>query len=442
MKNKIVILVMLFASIFLISACKKITPLTIWVGTESVEFYTLKMQEYAASYEEETGKAFPHEIAVKGVDTGTAAATFLEDTQAGADIFTVAHDNLGRLTRGSSAIAPVTDTELLAQINADNPDEFLGVIKSTVGGTEYTFGVPYIAQALVLYYNKEFLNETDILTWEGILAKAVQHRKQAVSLAGTDGFNNSFILLAKNAETGESSLKIYNNGDIEDNYAVGDDTISKLKWGQWFFTHPNGAKRPTESGWTVELTNKTSISFISGAWHFNGALSALGSNLGIAPLPTFTIQEDQAHGTVEAGTVFKSGTFTDAKIFVMKKNSDKAEHLQDILKFLSSKEVQEESFIAAQNLPAYKNASTEFASMQGDSIENELARAQIEMFDHGMPQPFGLDTRFNFYYYSKGGPDLILEILENNNNAFTTFEQIRAQLLIVQTIWSTGNRPE
>lgn len=440
MKNKLMILVILVASVLFIAGCKKATPLTIWVGTESVEFYTEQMAIYVENYKEQTGNDFPHQISVRGVDTGTAAATFLEDTQAGADIFTVAHDNLGRLTRGSSSIAPVTDSALLAQINNDNPDTFLNVIKSVVGGTEYTFGIPYIAQSLVLYYNKEYLTETDVLTWEGIVAKAAQHNKQAVSLAGTDGFNNSFILLAKNAATGATSLKLYENGDINENYALGDDTIAKMKWGQWLFTHPNGAKRPTESGWTVELTNETSLSFISGAWHFNGVRSALGSKLGITVLPKFTITADQAYGTVTAGTEFQSGTFADAKIFVMKKNSDKAEFLQDILLFLSSKEVQEASFVAAQNLPAYKNAATEFESMQGDSLENQLARAQIEMFEHGIPQPFGFDNRYNFYYYSKGGPDLILEILENNNSAFNTFEQIRAQLQIVQNIWITGNR--
>ena len=440
MKSKLLGLGLVLATTFSLASCGGEAPLTIWVGTESAEFYTQAMAEYVAAYEQRTGNEFPHEVAVKGVDTGTAAATFLEDTQAGADIFTVAHDNLGRLTRGSSAIAPVTDAALLSQINNDNPSTFLNVIKSRVDGTEYTFGIPYVAQSLVLYYNKKYLNENDVKTWEGIVAKAAANNKQALSLAGTDGFNNSFILLAKNAETKATTLKLYENGDIQQNFALGDDTVSKMKWGQWLFTHPNGAKRPTESGWTVELTNEVSIAFISGAWHFNGASSALGSNLGIAQLPTFTITADQAYGTTAAGTVFKSGTFADAKIFVMKKNSEKAEHLQDILKFLSSKEIQERSFIAAQNLPAYKNSSTEFKSMQTDTIESLLARKQIEMFEHGIPQPFGFNNLYNFYYYSKGGPDLILEILENPSGTMTSFDQIKAQLKIVQNIWITGNR--
>ena len=55
---------------------------------------------------------------------------------------------------------------------------------------------------------KHFLNETDVLTWESILAKAKTSNKQALSLSGVDGFNNSFLLLATNAETGASSLKL------------------------------------------------------------------------------------------------------------------------------------------------------------------------------------------------------------------------------------------
>lgn len=438
--KKVLGLTLVLASTIALASCGGSDPLTIWVGTESVDFYTQAMADYAAAYKQRTGEDFPHEISVKGVDTGAAATTYLEDMEAGADIFTVAHDNLGKLTRGSSSIAPVTNNQLLNQIKNDNPEIFLDVIKANVAGTEYTFGVPYVAQSLVLYYNKKFLNEQDVLSWEGILAKAQQNNKQALSLTGTDGFNNSFILLAKKVSDGSTTLKLYENGDVNLNYALGDDTIAKMKWGQWFFNHPNGAKRPTSSGWQVELADEKSISLISGAWHFNAVRSALGSNLGIAQLPTFKITNDQSFGTIAAGTEFKSGTFADAKIFVMKKNSEKSEHLEDILVYLSSKEIQEKSYIAAQNLPAYKNALSEFASMKADTLENRLGKIQIEMFDHGIPQPFGFDSRFNLNYYQKGAPDLILEILENVDGNFTTFDQIKSQLQIVQNIWITGSR--
>lgn len=444
MNKKLLFLFLILTSVFVLVGCKKDAPLTIWVGTESVEFYQDAIADYLVMYEEENGKAFPHTIEVKGADTGSAAATYLEDTEAGPDIFTVAHDNLGKLIAGSSSIAPVTDADLLAQIENDNPDTFKNVIKGNVGGQTYTFGVPYIAQALVLFYNKDLVTAEQVQTWEGILAAAKAVDKQALSLTGTDGFNNSFLLLATNATTGESSLKLYEGGDIMENYASGDDMVSVMKWGQRFFTDPNGPKRPTDSGWQIELKDGISLSVISGAWHYNAAVSALGSKLGIAKLPTFTVTEADAYGTVQAGTVFQSGTFADAKMFVMKKNSKYQEFLQDIVKHLSSKEVQEASYEEVQNLPAYKNAAVEFESMTGTTSEAQLAAAQIEMFEHGIPQPFGFDNRFNFYFYSKGAPDLILEILENKSGTetgmFTSHEAIKAQLLTIESIWKTGEK--
>ncbi len=442
MKKAFLLTALAFSFMIAAVGCGSSSPLTIWVGSESLDFYTNKMAEYVENYNATHENEFPYEVDVKAVDTGTAASTFLDDPDAGADIFTVAHDNLGKLIAGSSSIAPVTDAALLAQIEADNPQTFLNVIKGTVDGTEYTFGVPYIAQSLILYYNKAYITPEQVKTWEGIWEAARASGKQALSLTGTDGFNNSFLLLATEYDNHYTSLELYKDGIQENCFATGDDTIAKLKWGQRFFTDEFGAKAPTESGWEVELADEISLSVIGGAWHFSAASAALGEDLGIAPLPTFTLTEEDAYGAAVAGTVYKSGTFADTKMFVMKKNSDKVDYLQDILLFLSSKEVQEESFVAAQNLPAYKNASTEFEAFKEDTLAAKLATAQVEMFEWGIPQPFGYNSKFNTYYYSKGAPDLILDILENKDGDFSTDQAIYDQMLIVESLWKTGLRPE
>ncbi|HQM39991.1 MAG TPA: extracellular solute-binding protein [Clostridia bacterium] len=419
----------------------KETPLTIWVGVESVDFYTAKMAEYVENYKVKTGKAFPYLISVQGVDTGSAAAKVLDDLDVGADIFTIAHDNLGKLTAGASAIAPIRSEALLAQINADNPETFLNVIDMSVQGTKYTFGVPYIAQSLVLMYNKKYLTEEDVKTWEGILAVAKKNNKQSVSLMGADGFNNSFLTLAINESTGKMPAIIYEGGETDNCLFTSDETVAIMQWGQRFFTDKNGGKMPTDSGWEIELRDEVSLSLIGGAWKFNAAKAALGDNLGIAVLPSFTLTAEDVKGTnIKAGTVYRSGSFTDCKVFVMKKGSNKAEYLEDILLFLSSKEVQEQSFIECANLPAYKNAATEFSSMQADNLETVLAAKQLEMFNYGIPQPFGFSTTLNFYYYSKGAPDLIREILENKESLFGTTDAIRTQLKSIENIWKTGER--
>ncbi len=442
MKKLLLSLVLLIGFVSVLSGCGDGNALVIWVGSESVDFYQEKMDDYVANYNLAHEEKFPYKVKVKGVDTGTAAATFLDDTDAGADIFTVAHDNLGKLITGASAIAPVTDPLLLAQIEADNPDAFLDVIKGQVGGVTYTFGVPYIAQSLVLYYNKDYITQTQVQTWEGILEAAVAANKQALSLAGADGFNNSFLLLAMNADTKATSLRLYANGVQEDCYATGDDLIAIFKWGQRFFTHPNGGKAPTDSGWEIELKNEVSLSVISGSWDFSAAQAALGTKLAVASLPTFTLTAEDAYGTATEGTVMQSGSFTDTKMFVMKKNSAKADYLQGILLYLSSKEIQEESFEQCANLPAYKNAVEEFEAFGAvDTLAGQLALAQVEMFSNGIPQPFGFASRYNTYYYSKGTPDMIMDVLRNKDGAFGTHAAIKAQFEIIEVIWKTGIRP-
>jgi len=438
MKKVLLILALSFSVLLATVGCNSDNTLKIWVGSESEEFYTQKMAEYVTNYNNTHDEEFPYEVVVSGVDTGTAASTYLDDTEAGADIFTVAHDNLGKLVAGSSSIAPITSTTLLAQIDADNPESFKAVIKGTVDGTTYTFGVPYIAQSLVLYYNTEYVTAEQAQSWEGILTAAKTADKQALSLTGTDGYNNSFLLLATDTSDHSTSLDLYVDGVQENCFATGDDTIARLKWGQSFFLDANGAKKPSESGWEVELSDGISLSVIGGAWHFSAAQAALGDNLGITTLPTFTLTEDDAYGTAVAGTEYKSGSFADTKMFVMKKGSDRADYLQDILLFLSSQDVQEASFSAAQNLPAYKNAATEFAAFQEDTLEAQLASAQVEMFEWGIPQPFGFSSKYNTYFYSKGAPELILAILENADNAYSTDQDIYNQMLEIESIWKTG----
>lgn len=443
MKKLLMSLALVLLGTALLTACGGKKKITIWVGVESVKFYEEEATKYLEAYKEKEGKDLGYSITVLGIDTGTAADSFLGDPEAGADIFTIAHDNLGKLIAGSSAIAPIKSEKLLAQVNADNPQAFLDVIKGTVGGTEYTFGIPYIAQSLVLYYDKTAVTEEQVKTWEGIQAAAKAHGEatKTVVVTGDDGFNNSFLVLASNKEDG-TTLKLYPNGVAEDSFATGDDTVSIMKWGQRFFTDPNGGLFPTSDGWEVTLKNGKALSVISGAWHYNGASAALGSKLGIAVLPTFTITEADAFGSIEAGTVYQSGTFADTKMFVMKKGmkAEKQEIVEDLLAYLTSKEVQERSYKAANNLPAYKNAAEEFESMKEDTVEALLARTQIEMFAHGIAQPFGAQAKFNTWYYSKNAPVLIRAILENEKGQYGTFEQIKAQLEKVQKIWRTGSQ--
>jgi len=439
----VLIITVLCLSVFTVS-CKKEAQqggvIKVWVGAESVAFYQKKANEFISKTPN-----FGFTITVEGVDTGNAADTFLTDTTAGADIFTVAHDNLGKLIAGASAIGPITDQALLRQIQNDNPQAFLNVIKGTVQGTEYTFGIPYIAQALVLYYNKAYLSDNDVKTWEGIVARAAALGKQSLTLVGDDGYNNSFLVLASRESDGTRAANLYEDGTLNSANFTSDLAAATMQWGQRFFTNANGGRRPSDSGWEIEFANERTLAIVSGAWHNSAASTALGSNMGIAILPNFTLSAEDVSGTnIPAGTVMRSGTFADTKMFVMKKynTSNQAEAaraaaVQQLLLFFSSKEVQEQSFIECDNLPAYKNASTEFASIRN----NLLARTQIEMFSRGIAQPFGANAQMGGNYYGSGANGIVLDILINNGNQYGNTQQIKAALAVIQSLWRTGQRP-
>ena len=131
----------------------------------------------------------------------------------------------------------------------------------------------------------------------------------------------------------------------------------------------------------------------------------------------------------------------------MKKGSIYGPYLQGIMKYFSSKDVQEQSFEQCSNLPSYKNAAEEFEALSAEDENARLAAAQIKMFEYGIPQPFGVKTKYNTYYYSKSGPDYLKAILDDKNldaaeRKFTTAELIKAELEAICTIWKTGKRPQ
>ena len=211
-----------------------------------------------------------------------------------------------------------------------------------------------------------------------------------------------------------------------------------MKWTQDFFKDENGAKFPSSAGWEIELQNTVSLSVIGGAWSYPAATAALGANLAITTLPKFTITEDSAYGDIAAGTQFQAGTFVDCKAFVMKRESKCAAYLQDVVKYLTTADMQEQSFEQCQNLPAYKNAATEFEAMAGDSLEAQLASSQVAMSEFGIPQPFGYKAKFNTYYYSKGAPEKIKAAIENVDGSYSSLDAIKAECQNIEHIWRKG----
>ena len=454
MKIKAFILsLMMVLTCTVLAACNKPTEevqqggdLVIWVGSESLTFYEGVMQEYVDAYKAETGKDFPATIKVVGADTGSAADTYLTDTEAGADIFTVAHDNLGKLLAGSGSISAIKSESLIEQMEANNPEAFLDVcfLQGADGSAAQYYAAPIISQALVLYYNKTAFagKEDKLASWEGIMEVAAANNAMATAFPGTDGYNYSAFLLAqpynkaaKDAFGTTGTLKLYQGGQQAACMGYGDDQVAIAKWAQRFICDPNGRNGEVTSsdGWAIELENGRAITLVGGAWHMNGVKDALGAdNYGVVELPTFTLTEADAYGKAKAGMTFHSGSYVDAKCLVKKATSQWSEYLDDIIEFLTSDAIQKRSYEECANQPASINVKL------GD---NELANAQVAQSNYGIAQPFGYQAKFNTYYYSKGAPDLYVAIHQNTEGAYETDAAILAKLQEASFIWAKGKNP-
>ena len=431
--------VLLAATLFACGKEEGSNVLQICVGSESVWFYQEKLNEYV------TENNLPFTIKVTGVDTGKYAETFLLDTSAGADIFVAAHDKLGKLTEGSSAIAPITDEDLIENIDDTVDPDFQDVVYMSVGGAKgQYYAVPIMRQALVLYYNKDYFNNaSECDTWEEILAVAKTNNKLATTYLGSDGFNYSHWLLAQpsneaaKAVFGENgSLQIYKGGDDSKNYTWGDDQVAISKYAQRFTNDVNGRSGAVvdKDGWESELDNDQVVTVIGGAWSVGSVEAILGEgNYGVTVLPKFTLTEEDAYGTATAGMEFQSGSFYDVKCLMKKKGSKFAQYLDDIMYFMTTEEMQLESFINCSNLPAFKDfdAQATFDELDEDLKEEleltqtkvDLAVAQIAQGESaGLPQPFGYKSKHNPAYYSKACP-YYLE-LHQDTETYNTDEKI------------------
>ena len=137
-----------------VTGCGQEKAISLWVGNEEgvVSFYQSKVDAFL-----QANPDFPYKVKITGTDLGSIAGSILKDPSTCADIYSVAHDNVGKLAQNGCASA-ITDAELKAQVEADNSASFVKVSKSTVANNEFLFAVPNISQALFLMYDTRYVS--------------------------------------------------------------------------------------------------------------------------------------------------------------------------------------------------------------------------------------------------------------------------------------------
>ena len=469
--------------------------IVLWVGSESAAFYKSKVADYIAS--ENPGI----EVDVVPSDIGSAGGVMDKDNTTCGDIVSIAHDNIGKLSQ-KSLIAPIVDEDLLKQIDEDNPQGFKDVIENYLGAPsednqeKYVFAVPYISQALFLYYDTRYVQPDEADTFEGLEQAAARYdtirsdgkHTKSFLVTGTDGFNFSFQVLARKLVDGGNvaTSRIYEGFDKNACYEQSNDQVAVMRWLQRSHNSTNGFLLKPGSKWEISIQQKDALASIGGAWQYEAFKSAVGEeNIGCKPIPTFTLTEDDVAGIEDvkypnadyvkeelrgktdpapvAGTTYRGGSFVDCKCFVINmaaiqkfENSEDREDIYykmtKLVKYLSTKEVQKESFKAALNVPAFKGADEYIASLdpEKDDISKsalDMAKAQTAMNEFGIAQPF-VDGKLNTYYYQSSAPDYYEQGIRNDSGIdkeyydTSTVIGIRRVLFLIEYVWRNGKRPD
>ena len=230
-------------------------------------------------------------------DEAGAAGTVSQDAEASADVFMFANDTLTTLT----------DAGALAKFGGIYADEIAstnsqGLVDSlTMDG--YIYGVPFTTNTWFMYYDKATFTEEDIRNLDTMLTKG------KVSFP----FTNSWYLPAFYFGNG---CTLFGDGTQEELGADfgGDNAVEVTNYLIDLYNNPNFVVDADGSG-LAGMRDGSIKAMFTGSWDAAALKETLGDNMGVAALPTFTLNGEEKQMYAYAGSK-AIGVNTNSKYMV------------------------------------------------------------------------------------------------------------------------------
>lgn len=332
MKKRLLIILMsilmLVPIVCVLSACDSDGDynyeITVWVGEGTKDLTEKQIEEFNQTNEWNVKFKATVEIVSESKAVGDATSKPADS----ADIFCFAQDTLARAVR-SNLLASLNSAsvEFIKQNNSEEAQQ-----SATVGSSIRAF--PMTADnGFFLYYNKDVIDESHVGNLEDIIADC-RAAGQKFSAGLTDGgwYAAAFFYAtgcSSTWDTDENGAFVNYHDDFNSDMGVaalkGLDKI--LSMGDYY---EESDKVSTFSAATP------SAAVISGIWDYKAAKDILGDKLGVAPLPSFTVD----------GETYQLPTFLGYKLMGVKPQSDpyKATYLQKLAMYLTGEECQRQRF--------------------------------------------------------------------------------------------------
>ena len=289
-------------------------------------------------------------------DEATAADSIAQDPTASADVFMYANDR----------ITTLTDAQAVAKLGGKYRDQVLAdcseAIADSVTMDGYLYGVPYTTNTWFMYYDKRVFSEEDVKSLEAMLEKGV------VSFP----FTNSWYLPAFYFGNG---CTLFGDGTQEELGADfgGDNAVEVTEYLVDLIANPHFVVDDGGSG-MAGLRDGSISALFTGSWDAASIREILGDNMGVAALPTYTLN----------GEVKQMYSYAGSKAIGVNAHSENMVAAVQLAVYLGSAEAQKLHYDLRSVIPS-NTALMDDPSISADPV----VIAQNDTFDRtSILQPF------------------------------------------------------
>jgi arabinogalactan oligomer/maltooligosaccharide transport system substrate-binding protein len=253
--------------------------LTVWVSEADKKFASEVAEEFK---KKNPDKTYQFVIDIQGEND--VATRILNDVENAADVYSCINDQLPKLINGD-ALAKIAGDRLerIKQANAEGAMESV-TIKSKDG--EGVYGIPYTDNSFFLYYDKSVFSETDVKSFDGILAKCTDKKQFAFPMA--DGWYTTSFFFGK-----ELGYEVEYDGNLAEKSIECDfdnETGKTVTEAMWRYVKNKAFKADAnDSKITAGFNDGSIVAAVSGIWNKTTIEKALGDNFAAAKLPTYTL---------------------------------------------------------------------------------------------------------------------------------------------------------
>lgn len=276
---------------------------------------------------------------------GDVKTTVTQDVKKAADVYMLANDNIPDLV-AANALAELGG-DYLENVQATNSES----IASSVTYNDQLVAFPFSSNTWFMYYDKSVYSEDDVKSFDTMLEKG----KVSFPLS------NSWYIQAFYVGNG---CTLFGDGTEADKGVDfgGDKAAAVTNYLVDLAANPNFINDADGAG-LAGLRDGSVNAVFSGTWDAEAVKEALGDNMGVAALPTFTLD----------GKECQMKSFMGSKAIGVNPNAENMQVSMALAAYLASEDAQKDHYDMRNILPSNTNidvSSDQIATAVSDTMKN------------------------------------------------------------------------